>query len=335
MSEDPRLAEADDPGYLRVRDYLLYTLSLPERTLRSATGVVSGALRESASLLIPQAFQNSKTYAVMVRQMLDFLAEDVGGVSRPAGDGGGPAVDNFVARKAVGNFIDLAGWATLHLSPVLVLAVVADVAYGSQVYLQELAADLKRQGVIAEDSTIDHVDDLLDAVKRTAGTTSLAFNTPPLSVDGLKATIEQTRSAVTTIDPTSVLPQAELQRLWTEIRELGACQGVNPLRISAAVTLYSLGKIGDAGRGALSGVRAAGTLLDRHVIDHYRTALCEIRQRGLYAALAGTCEPYLEAVWHNFSTGKATVTEDVLTGRLPVRAWHKLCGLFRREPKTP
>ena len=61
----------------------------------------------------------------------------------------------------------------------------------------------------------------------------------------------------------------------------------------------------------------------------------EIRRRGLYAALAGTCEPYLEAVWHNFSSDKATVTEDVLTGRLPRRAWHKLCGLFRREPRTP
>ena len=59
--------EPQDPGYAGVRDFLLYSLSLPERTLRSASGVVGGALRESASLLVPQAFQSSKTYEVVVR----------------------------------------------------------------------------------------------------------------------------------------------------------------------------------------------------------------------------------------------------------------------------
>jgi len=57
--------EQQDPGYARVRDFLLYSLSLPERTLRSASGMVGGALRESASLLVPQAFQSSTTYSVM------------------------------------------------------------------------------------------------------------------------------------------------------------------------------------------------------------------------------------------------------------------------------
>ena len=48
----------------------------------------------------------------MIRQMLDFLAEDVGGVRRHAGndasdDGAG---GKFRGRKAVGNFIDMATW---------------------------------------------------------------------------------------------------------------------------------------------------------------------------------------------------------------------------------
>jgi hypothetical protein len=310
-----------DPGYAKVRDYLLFGLSLPERTLRSASGVVSGMLRESASLLVPQAFQNSKTYNMLIRQTLDFLAEDVGGVDRKAAAGGPQRVENFVARKTVGSFLDLASMATLHLSPMLLLAVVADVAYGSKTYLQELSGELKRQGVIDEDSTIAHVDDLLAAVARTANTTATAFETPPLSLDGLKETIDRTRQTVGQIDPTSLLPQAEIQRLWGEIHEVATSQGVNPLAVSGAMTLYSLDKIAQVGRGALSTAHALGTLLDRHVLDHYRKALGDIRSKGLFTIVSQTSRPYIDAVWLNFSSTKPTITEDLLSGRLCGRAW--------------
>ena len=78
MTSDP---PSDDPGYAAIAKYLRYTLSLPERALRSGTAVVAGAGRERG-LLYARAFQNSKSYSVMIRQMLDFLAEDVGGTAR-------------------------------------------------------------------------------------------------------------------------------------------------------------------------------------------------------------------------------------------------------------
>ena len=313
--------EPQDPGYAGVRDFLLYSLSLPERTLRSASGVVGGALRESASLLVPQAFQSSKTYEVFVRQMLDFLAEGVGGVERKEDETAPPPLENFVARKTVGNFIEMAGLATLHLSPMMLLAIVSDVAYGSQTYLKELADQLKKQGVIDEDSTIDHVDDLLDAVKEAAGTTAEVLNAPPLSIEGLKQAVDETRQAVQSIDPTDVIPQAEVKRLWDDIHQIAAAEGVRPLDVSCAMTLYSLDRIGSLGRGALSTVTAAVTLFDRHVIDHYADALGDIRQKGLYRSLAETSKPYAEAVWRNFSSEQTTITEDLLSGKLVGRAW--------------
>ena len=325
MTDDPKQpAEEDhkDPGYASVRDFLLFGMSLPERTLRSATGVLSGTLRESASLLVPQAFQNSKTYHVFIRQGLTFLAEDVGGVAASEDPNAPKQVENFVARKAVGNFIELAGLATMHLSPLIVLAVVSDVAYGSQAYLREVADDLKRQGIIDENSTVDHVDDLLDAVAGAAKTTATAFDTPPLSVSGLKETIDQTCESVKQIDPAKAVPQAEVKRLWDEIHETATSQGVNPFAVSSAMTLYSLEKIATVGRGALSTAKAAVTLFDRHVIDHYSAALGDIREKGYYASLRETSQPYVDAVWHNFSTEKTTVTEDLLSGRLIGRTWN-------------
>ena len=310
-----------DPGYKSVHDYLLFSLSVPERALRSASSMVGGALRESTSLLVPQAFQSSKTYSIFVTQMLDFMVEDIGGVQRDEDDEGPPKIDNFVARKTIGNFVELAGMATFHLSPMTFLAIVSDVAYGSQTYLRELSDDLKKQGVIDQDSTIDHVDDLLVAVASASATTASAFDTPPLSVDGLREIISETRKAVQQIDPAKVIPQAEMKRLWDEIHFQATSQGVDPLAVSSAMTLYSLNKIGTVGQGALSTVRAAGTLFDRHILSHYTEALNDVSQKGIYGSLAESGKPYVDAVWKNFSTDKATVTEDLLSGKLIGQAW--------------
>jgi len=313
-----------DPGYAQVRRYLTYWLSLPERALRCSLGMASGAMRESAALLVPSAFQDSKTYEVLVRQLLDFLAEDVGRVERldHAQQPPDPAMKNFVARKAVGNFIEAASLATVHLSPILVLAAVSDLAYGSRAYVQEVAVELQRRGVIAETSSIHNINDLLEAVGRASGTTATAFNTPPLSVAGLKKTIDDTRTAVAEIGPARLIPRSELEQLWKEIHQTAAAQGVDVFKLSGAMTLYAIGKMDTARHGALSTVTVAGRLFDRHIVEHYRQGLSDIQRRGIYTTLAETSQPYIAAVWQNFSSSQATITEDLLSGKLVGQAWH-------------
>ncbi|MEQ8209917.1 MAG: hypothetical protein RH917_08790 [Lacipirellulaceae bacterium] len=309
-----------------VRNYLLYTLSLPERAVRSSVGAVGGAVRESTGLLVPQAIRDSTTYSVLVQQTLDFLTEDVGGVKKQTEETNTatPRVENFVARKTVGNFVEMAGLATLHLSPLMVLAMVSDVAHGSQTYLKELADELRREGVIDEQSTIDSTGDLLEALGRTSKTASAAFDTPPLSLDGLKETLSQTTSAAGEIDLTKALPQSEINRMWQEMRDLASEEEVSLLELSSAMTLHSLGKIANVGRGALSTVRVAGNLFDRHILDHYANALSDIHNKGYYATLAEVSGPYVEALWENFSTERSTITEDLLNGRILGQAKAKL-----------
>jgi hypothetical protein len=254
---------------------------------------------------------------VLVQQTLDFLCEDVGGVRRESQDPeAGGRVENFVARKTVGNFVELAGMATLHLSPMIVLAIVSDVAHGSQAYLREVADELQRTGVIDEGSTIGSTSDLLAAIGATARTASSAFDTPPLSIDGLRETVQQTTEAARQIDVARAIPQAEVQRLWEEMRSLAAAEHVSLLEMSSAVTLHSLGKVATLGRGALSSVRIAGQLVDSHLIEHYRTALSEIHRDGYYATLAKVSGPYIESLWHNFAAERTTFTEELASGRL-------------------
>jgi hypothetical protein len=304
------------PSSGNVHDYLVYTLSLPERALRTTTGLLGGAVRESADLLVPQAFRDSKCYTSLVQQTLDFLIDDIGGVEKPKEEGANPKIDDYVARKTVGNFVEMASLATLHASPMLLLAIVSDVAYGSRTYLKELADELRREGLIDENSTIDSAGELLDALRDTTGTAASVFDTPPLSIGGMRASIESTIKSAQQLDPTKVLPRAEIEQLWADMRQIADKQDVSLLEVSGAVTLHALDSIASVGSGALSGVRVAGTLLDRHVVDHYRTALGEIHERGYYATLSDASRPYIAAVWQNFSTERPTITGDLLSGKL-------------------
>lgn len=332
---DPAVPQPPDgsavPSLESVSRYLHYTLSLPERTIRSTAAIVGGFAQESAVLLVPSAFQDSKTYQTFVKQMLDMVAHDIGGAEKQAIAKDGVAindasqVEGYVARKTVGSFVDLAGMATLHVSPLTILAVLSDVAYGSNVYLKQLADELKREGIIDANSTIDHAADLLEAVGNASGKTADQFDQPPLSLDGFRATIEETRASVASIDPTKILPQAEIQRMWAQMQEMADEQDVDMFDVSSAMTMYMLNQVATVSKGALTTIRVTGDLLDQHLFDHYWQGLQRINDEGIYQIFATSSEPYIKAVWVNFCSEKETITEDVVSGRLIVRAWNGFC----------
>lgn len=330
-TEEPGVAVEEVRQIVRRR--LRYGLSLPERVVRSTAGVVGGALRESATVLLPQAFRDARTYRGFVGQMLDFMAEDMGGVERASARDESDRVESYVARKTVGNFVELASLATVHVSPMLVLALVSDIAYGSRAYLAEFAQELEQRGVIADADSIRKADDLLDAVADASKRTATAFDTPPLSVDGLRETVRETRESLAEVDVASVLPEVELRRLWERMGAAAQRQGVSPFDVSGVMTLGSLDRVSNFGSGALSSVQAAGTLLDRHVLDHYRTVLGDIEERGFYPSLATTSRPYADAVWRNFAADRPTVTEEFLaTGGLR-RTWRQARAWIRRRTR--
>ena len=312
--------KADTPTRTAL-EHLSYALSLPERAVRSGSGLVGGLARESAELLVPQSFKNSRTYGTMVRQMLDFMVHDVGGVPQGEVPSSTSEIDNYVARKAVGNFLDMASLATLHLSPLFILAAVSDVAHGSQAYLKELADELKAQGVIDKQSHIDHVNDLLGAVSHATATTGQAFDTPPLSIEALRQTLAETRAAIAAGGQQQVPSEAEVDRLWGQMREIADREQVDLLAVGGAATMQSLGPLASVSRGALSTARVAGKLFDRHIVEHYSQALSDIQRKGLYCSVSESCEPYLAAVWDNFHTSRSTITEDVLSGKLIGDSW--------------
>ena len=344
-SEDTRISPAidDAPEPDSVYKFLVYGLSLPERAIRSTAAVVSGATAGSATALLPRAFQDSKTYQTFVQQMLDLLANDVGGVKlnhETEGEEANPAapdgeVGTYVAKKTVGSFVDLAGMATLHLSPMTILAIISDVAYGSRYYLQELAAELEREGIIDKDSTINSTADLLDAIGHASSESTDTFDQPPINLDELRETLQKTTTNLSNIDPRKLMPQSELNKMWSDMNQMADREQVSLFELSSAMTMYSVDQVTNVGRGTLSTVRVTGALLDQHLFDHYRQGLNEIGQRGIYTIVAEHSQPYLDAVWFNFAADRPTLTEDIVSGKLLGKMVQGISGWWAGDKGKP
>jgi hypothetical protein len=326
---------------------ILYSASLPERIVRSAVGLTAGTAKELAEFIVPQAFQSSKSYEVAIRNSLNFLLSAVGevgggggggavhtsatGTNLPAAaDAAAPTADTgrFVAKKAIANFIDITGLTTLHISPLWILAIVSDAAYGTRTYLEELAVELQRQGLIDDSSTIHRVDDLFAAVQKASGRAASAFDLPPLSLAELKESVTQTRKALNEIDPTVLIPEAEIRRLWQEMKDLAVSENVSLLGVSGALAMHTVEAIREATQGTLAGLFVAGRIINRNLFAHYAASLHHVRTQGLIASLKNTFEPYTEMAWNNFSASRTTWTEAVLNPSWTGRLWRRVKGIF-------
>ncbi|MEO1994182.1 MAG: hypothetical protein ABGZ17_02800, partial [Planctomycetaceae bacterium] len=315
--------------------YLLYSLTLPERAVRSTIGLAAGAARESAAFLVPQAFQSAKTYELVVHNALGFLTEQVGGVKPAVGaDTDASDTDAYIARKAVGNFVDLAGLATLHVSPVWFMAIFSDVAYVSKTYVRELAQALEQKGLISDSSTIHHVDDILQAVQDASGQAATLFDTPPLSVDELRSTLDKTRTALASADYKRILPEAELNEFWNGMRQVAEQENQSLLGVSGAITMQMLDRVGTVSRGTLTGVQVVGGLFSRHVVGHYTGSLRNLRENGFYETLQKVSGPYSQAVWTNFQPDNATLTEELVSGRAIAKAVQSFRSWLSSKPDS-
>src|SRR5262245_34356695 len=124
-----------------------YLLSLPERVIRSALGLSAGLLREVGEVVLPRGVRRTQLYKSLVDTTLRFVIEQVGGATHiyPPEQ---PQLDNFLARRGAGNAIELLGIVAFRVSPVWVLAALADLSGLGRRMIPEIAAALAAQGLL-------------------------------------------------------------------------------------------------------------------------------------------------------------------------------------------
>lgn len=297
-----------------------YLYSLPERLLRSLTGLGGGATREVTEVILPARVRRSRLYQSLVGSTLRFLIEQVGQVegaylNEPDAKDLPP---DFLIRRTAGNVVELAGIASFRASPVWVLAALTDLAGAGRELIGEMAEALQKEGLLDPGREFHTVDQLLDGLERTAGRLTETVNTPPLDVASLRAEWAEIRREASRI-PRSAMPVDRLYSQWRELQHEAAAQGRSVLQLSSVMALAAVRELPEnvrwLSRAARVCSRRAGAVLASGLLDHYRKSLTEIRDVGYVRYWVREFRPYLNGAVRQFSSKRVSTTERLLSRR--------------------
>lgn len=292
-----------------------YVYSLPERAVRSLTGLAAGAARELSDVLLPARVRRSRLYQSLVESTLRFLVEQVGQVEGTYSAADGALPDNFLVRRTAGNVVELAGLASFHASPVWVLAALADLAGAGRDLIAEMAQALQKDGLLDGNREFHTVDQLLDGLEATAGRLSETVNTPPLDVPSLRAEWAEIRKAAGRL-PSASLPVDRVRSAWRDLQSEAVAQDASVVQLSSAMALSAIRELPEnarwLSRAAQVCGRRAGEVLAIGLLDHYRASLEEIRRIGYARYWLREFSPYLRGALQQFSTARVSTTERLL-----------------------
>ena len=289
-----------------------YLLSLPERAIRSATAMSAGLLREVGDAVLPRQIRGTKLYQNMVEATLRFLIEQVGEVEG-AYPAEGRLAENFAARRAAGNGIELAGILAFRASPVWVLAALADVSGAGRSLIREIAESLKKEGLLEPESEFTTADQLLDGLQRTSGRLADSVNTPPLDVAGLRRELHELRAEAKRI-PAALMPGPErIRRQWEELKDTAAAEKRPVFQVASLMALSAMERVPAnllwLSRSAAVAARQTGESVGGVLLDHYSGTLNDIRGVGFLAYWSEQFRPYLRGAAAQFSREKESWIE--------------------------
>lgn len=291
----------------RIHEYLL---SLPERALRSSSALAGGLVREAGEVVLPASLRRTRLYGILVEATLRFLIEQVGEVQGEFS--GTPAAENLLLRRTVGNGLDLLGILTLHVSPVWVLAALADLSGSGRQLIAGIAAALQREGLLGEGEDFGSLEQLLNGLEQTAGRLAATLNEPPLDARGLRRElIFLRRHAIP--DPPSV---EALGQFWRRLEEEARLQERSVFELSSLLALSAVRsmprRLTWLSRSAELAAAETGRLFGENLLDHYTRTLAAIHAEGYAAYLAREFRPYLTAAARQWSRDRQSMTERFL-----------------------
>lgn len=297
---------------MATRDYLL---SLPERVIRSALGLSAGLVREVGEVTLPRGFRRSQLYTNLVDTTLRFVIEQVGGAQGvyPVDQ---PQAEDFLSRRTAGNAVELLGIVAFRVSPVWVLAALADLSGLGRRLIPEIAEELKSQGLLDKELQFESMDQLLDGLEKTSSRLAETVNTPPLNVTELRREWEAIRSEARGLKPPALPPATVITNQWQAIRQESARQGKSVFETSSVMAVSALRTL----PANLRWLRATARISARHttnaftdaILDHYSQTLQELREVGYGNYAMRQLSPYLRACAEQFAPQRRTLTQGLI-----------------------
>ncbi|HEU4623792.1 MAG TPA: hypothetical protein VFS52_03455 [Steroidobacteraceae bacterium] len=299
-----------------------YLMSLPERVIRSALGLSAGLLREVGEVVLPRGVRHTRLYKNLVDTTLRFVIEEVGGAKNiyPAAE---PSqLDNFLVRRSVGNAVEVLGIVAFRVSPVWVLAALADLSGLGRRMIPEIAAVLEKQGLLEPGAKFENVDQLLDGLERTSARLAETFNTPPLDVASLRQEWAALRAEARGLKPTQLPSPKVIGDQWEALKQESARQGRSVFETSSIMAVSAVralpGKARRLTASARVGAVYTGKVVAAALLDHYSQTLKDLGEVGYLNYAKRQLSPYLRACVGLFSREQRTLTERLLE-KMPSR----------------
>ncbi len=303
-----------------------YTLSLPERLVRSTAAAVGGASKLLTHTIIPEPLRKTTAYTAMVGNFQRFFIEKIAEVQGAYSEAEAAALpEKFVARAIAGNVLSAAGILSIHFSPLWVFAFLSDVAHGSKAYLDRLVIELKEGGVISPDVDIKEIDELLGALGKAGKDSAQVFDLPPVDVASLTKLREDLAKGYGGVvkEAGDLVPR--MDTLWNKMQSLAGRDGVAVESIVGLMTIDVTKSAGKAVDAAFAVGNVTADVLNETIFQSYGETIERIQREGAVACLEEAAKPFVEAIASHWSVGKQTWTQ---------RVWDWLTSLFVSKPDS-
>jgi hypothetical protein len=292
-----------------------FLLSLPERVIRSALVLSAGVLREVGEVVLPRGVRRSQLYRSLVDTTLRFVIEQVGG-AKGIYPGDQPQPDDFLVRRGAGNAIELLGIVAFRVSPVWVLAALADLTGLGRRLIPEISDALKAQGLLEQDARFESMDQLLDGLEKTSSRLAETFNTPPLDVASLRKEWADLRTQAKSLKPAQLPSPKVIGLQWDQLKEQADRQGRSVFETSSVMAIAAVRALPARVRwlslSAGIGATHTGKILSTAILEHYSQTLRELREVGYVTYARRQLSPYLRACVEQFSPERRTLTQRLL-----------------------
>ena len=279
-------------GLASIRMNFSYLVSLPERILRAIAASIGGFIYEASLLVLPGWLRETRLYTAIVAGLLRIVIELVGG-ARGILPPKEISAQELATRKAAGTGIELAGIFTLGFSPLWIFAAIADLTGGTRSYLRLLVSELKNDGLLTQEESINTVEELLDTLENTTGIAAEALDVPPLNVSDMRQTWTDLRANAAS------LPDADrLAALYNGMQQVAKQEKTSIHSLSTSI-------------GAAA-VRAGVQTGHKHILDFYIASLRTINDEGLTKYTQRVTLPYRMVAASHLDPVYLTYTERFL-----------------------
>ncbi len=304
------------PAYSeRFGNYFGFTLSIPERSARALSALVGGSTELLTKTVIPKSLNQSASYRFTVGMFQSFLIDKMAGMQNTGADA--DLGENFVPRKLLGTTVEAAGLLTMRLSPVWVFAIASDAAQGSRVFLNRLVKQLKENGVIAQESNPDGLEDVLEAIQDMGRHSATAFDTPPMNRDEIRTLVAEMREKTGLVikGSSNLIPDFEV--IWEKIKRVSIQEKLSTEEVMGILSVQATNAV-EKSVGTATAIGQTGiVLLEETILSDYRNTLDELLEYGAIEYVQNHMTPFIENAKSHFDINKPTWTQKWLTGLWP------------------